>query len=304
MALDRAREALTSRLAHLRRVGGGDAFGRLSEVTRRRVPEHRASSPSPARWARRCSASTSRRTLDDATFAAIREAFLRHGVIFFRDQRSTSRTHKAFASRFGTLFLHPNIQGSSADPAVIDIVRNPGDTRIIGEDWHSDTPQVPQPPMGSRPVRGRRAAVWRRHAVREPVRRLRRAVAGPQEDAGRRARAALRPPRRGPGARSRAIERVKKKSDDEWRETASHHPVVRTHPETGRKALYVNRQIDHRLREHDGGGEQAAARLPVRACASARVHVPLSLAQRLGRVLGQPLHAARRRQRHGDCRGA
>ena len=89
------------------------------------------------------------RDLSDTTFATIRAALLAHGVLFFRDQALDVAAHKAFASRFGKLFLHPNIQGSKADPAVIDIVRNPGDTKIIGEDWHSDTPQVPQPPMGS-----------------------------------------------------------------------------------------------------------------------------------------------------------
>jgi hypothetical protein len=45
--------------------------------------------------------------------------------------------------------MHPNIAGSIADPAIIDVIRNPGDKKIIGEDWHSDTPQVAAPPMGS-----------------------------------------------------------------------------------------------------------------------------------------------------------
>ena len=180
--------------------------------------------------------------LSDAAFATIHEAFLRHGVIFFRDQRLDIPQHKAFAARFGTLFLHPNIQGSSADPAVIDIVRNPGDTRIIGEDWHSDTPQVPRPPMGSVlyavdvPAYGGDTLFASQYAaydalspglkiMLEGMRALHsdRRVAGPARDLGQ----------------SNA---QKKKSDDEWRETASHHPVVRTHPVTGRKALYVNRQ--------------------------------------------------------------
>ena len=180
--------------------------------------------------------------LPDTAFATIHEALLRHGVIFFREQRLDIPQHKAFASRFGTLFLHPNIQGSSADPAVIDIVRNPGDTRIIGEDWHSDTPQVPRPPMGSVlyavdvPAYGGDTLFASQYAaydalspglkiMLEGVRALHsdRRVAGPARDLGQ----------------SNAI---RKKSDDEWRETATHHPVVRTHPATGRKALYVNRQ--------------------------------------------------------------
>jgi len=179
--------------------------------------------------------------LADDTFASIRAAFLAHGVLFFRDQDLDVARHKAFASRFGKLFLHPNIQGSKTDPAVIDIVRNPGDVRIIGEDWHSDTPQVPQPPMGSvlyavdvPPYGGDTlfASQYAAYDALSPglkkmlggVRALHsdRRVAGPARDL----------------AQSNA---QKKKSDDEWRETATWHPVVRTHPDTGRKALYVNK---------------------------------------------------------------
>lgn len=182
------------------------------------------------------------RELSDAEFGAVHEALLRYGVIFFRDQALDIPQHKAFASRFGTLFLHPNIQGSKADPAVIDIVRNPGDTKIIGEDWHSDTPQVARPPMGSVlyavdvPDYGGDTLFSCQYSAYDTlspglkemlhgVRALHsdRRVAGPARDLGQ----------------SNAL---KRKSDDEWRETSTHHPVVRTHPETGRKALYVNRQ--------------------------------------------------------------
>ncbi len=180
--------------------------------------------------------------LPDATIAAIRQALLDYGVIFFRDQDLDIARQKAFTSRFGTLFLHPNIAGSAADPAVIDVVRNPGDTKIIGEDWHSDTPQVAAPPMGSLlyavdvPAYGGDtmfASQYLAYDTLSPglkqmlagVRALHsdRRVAGPARDLG-------------------ASNATKRKNDAEWQETASLHPVVRTHPETHRKALYVNRQ--------------------------------------------------------------
>ena len=179
---------------------------------------------------------------DDTTIAAVRRALLDYGVIFFRDQRLDVERQKAFTSRFGTLFLHPNIAGSKADPAVIDIVRNPGDTKIIGEDWHSDTPQVERPPMGSLlygvevpPYGGDtmfasqyfayEALSTGMKAMLDGVRALHsdRRVAGPARDLGA----------------SNAAKRI---GDDTWHETANLHPVVRIHPETGRKALYVNRQ--------------------------------------------------------------
>jgi len=182
------------------------------------------------------------RDLDDATIAAIRAALLEYGVIFFRDQSLDIPRQKAFTARFGELFVHPNIAGSAADPAIIDVVRQPGDTKIIGEDWHSDTPQVAQPPMGSvlyavevPPVGG--DTMWANQylaydtlspgmkAMVDGLRALHsdRRVAGPARDLA--------------ASNARKLRR-----DDEWRETASLHPVVRTHPETGRKALYVNRQ--------------------------------------------------------------
>lgn len=180
--------------------------------------------------------------MTDGALAAIHAAFLAHGVLFFRDQSLDIPRHKAFASRFGKLFLHPNIQGSQADPAVIDIVRNPGDTRIIGEDWHSDTPQVPTPPMGSVlyaidvPAYGGDTMFASQYAAYEALSPgLKRMLEGVR---------ALNSDRRVAGpARDLAQSNAQKKfSDREWQETATCHPVVRTHPETGRKALYVNRQ--------------------------------------------------------------
>ncbi|MFO1303797.1 MAG: TauD/TfdA family dioxygenase [Burkholderiales bacterium] len=182
------------------------------------------------------------RDLPDETVAAIREALLAHGVLFFRDQDLDIARHKAFASRFGTLFLHPNIRGSSADPAVIDIVRHPGDTKIIGEDWHSDTAQMASPPMGSLlyavevPAYGGDTMFSCQYAAHEALSPgLKKMLEGVR---------ALHSDRRvaGPARDLAASNAAKKKSDDEWRETATYHPVVRTHPETGRKALYVNRQ--------------------------------------------------------------
>lgn len=182
------------------------------------------------------------RDLDEATIAAIRQALLDHCVIFFRDQELDIARQKAFTSRFGTLFLHPNIAGSKDDPAVIDVVRNPGDRKIIGEDWHSDTPQVPAPPMGSLlyavevPAYGGDTMFANQYlaydalspGMKEMLSGLRavhsdRLVAGPARDLA-------------------ASNATKLKDDAQWRETSSLHPVVRTHPETHRKALYVNRQ--------------------------------------------------------------
>ena len=83
--------------------------------------------------------------LSDEEIATIRQALLDHGVIFFHDQDFDANQHKRLARRFGDIFNHPFL--ISEDPDIVTIVRNPGDKRIVGEDWHSDTTMMPEPPM-------------------------------------------------------------------------------------------------------------------------------------------------------------
>src|SRR2546425_6523025 len=87
--------------------------------------------------------------LDDGTIAEIRRALLAHCVIFFRDQDFDAEQHKRLARRFGEIFVHPNYAGIQADPEIVMIHREPGDTRVVGEDWHTDTTMMPRPPMGA-----------------------------------------------------------------------------------------------------------------------------------------------------------
>ena len=87
--------------------------------------------------------------LDDAGVAGVRRALLDHGVIFFRNQSFDAEQHKALARRFGDIFVHPNYAGTQADPEVVMISREPGDTKVVGEDWHTDTTMMAEPPMGA-----------------------------------------------------------------------------------------------------------------------------------------------------------
>src|SRR5437762_13255339 len=87
--------------------------------------------------------------LDDATIAEIRRALLEHCVIFFRDQEFDAEQHKRLARRFGGIFVHPNYAGTQADPEIVEIRREPGDKKVVGEDWHTDTTMMAEPPMGA-----------------------------------------------------------------------------------------------------------------------------------------------------------
>lgn len=178
--------------------------------------------------------------IDDDTIAEIRQALNEHCVIFFRGQEFDAKQHKAFARRFGEIFVHPNYKGMQDDDEIVMIRREPADRHIVGEDWHADTTMVEAPPMGAilyaidvPPYGGdtcfaNQAAAY--DALSPGMKRLLeklravhsdRMVAGPQ--AGR-----------------NAYRATKVREDEAWRETVSAHPVVRTHPETGRKMLFVN----------------------------------------------------------------
>ena len=178
--------------------------------------------------------------LDDAGVAGVRRALLDHGVIFFRNQSFDAEQHKALARRFGDIFVHPNYAGTQADPEVVMIRREPGDTKIVGEDWHTDTTMMAEPPMGAilfaietPPYGGDTLFSSQTLAYDALSDGMKRLVGGLRAVHTDRLVA-------GPAARMNERRSTKVREDDAWRETVSVHPVVRTHPETGRKCLFVN----------------------------------------------------------------
>jgi alpha-ketoglutarate-dependent taurine dioxygenase len=178
--------------------------------------------------------------LEPATVAAIRAALLQHCVIFFRDQELNVEQHKRLARKFGEIFIHPNYYGTGPDPEIVELLRNPGDTRTVGDEWHMDTTMMPEPPMGAIlygievPPYGGDTVFANQYLAYETLSPgMQRLVAGLR---------ALHSDRMvaGPGSGQNATRSTKVREDADWRETVSLHPVVRTHPETGRKLLFVN----------------------------------------------------------------
>ena len=178
--------------------------------------------------------------LDDATIGDIRRALLDHGVIFFRDQRLDAERQKVFARRFGQIFVHPNFRGSGADPEIVEIRREPNDASIVGEEWHSDTTMMAEPPMGAIlyalevPPYGGDTLFANQYLAYEALSdTMKKVLAGLR---------GIHSDRRVAGPKPGHNERrsTKVREDAEWRETVNTHPVVCTHPETGRKMLFVN----------------------------------------------------------------
>ena len=173
--------------------------------------------------------------LSDGTLEAIRSALHEYLVIFFRDQELTTEQHRAFAERLGPLEPHPFVQGLAGHPDIIEIVKEPHETRNFGSGWHADLTFLEQPPGGAvlyarelPPVGGDTmfanmylAYETLSDGMREMLDAL-NAVHG----SGRPERyfAEYRGMRERPD--TEAIERT--------------HPVVCTHPRTGRRALFVN----------------------------------------------------------------
>lgn len=187
--------------------------------------------------------------LSDAAIGDIRTALLAHGVIFFREQTIDPATQKAFARRFGDIFVHPNFRGLGADDEIVEIRRAPTDQRIVGEDWHADTTMMAEPPMGAIlygvevPPYGGDTQFASMYAAYDAL-----------SDGMKRMLAGLRAVHSdhmvaGPAAARNSKRSTKVREDAEWQPTVNVHPVVRTHPETGRKSLFVNRSYVHRFED-------------------------------------------------------
>lgn len=91
------------------------------------------------------------RPLDDETVLMLRELFLKHLVLVFRDQTLTRDQHKQFARYFGELHIHPSHRtGLNKEDPEIFAINTPADAkRSNGETWHSDVSCEPTPPMAS-----------------------------------------------------------------------------------------------------------------------------------------------------------
>lgn len=182
--------------------------------------------------------------LSDADFARIRRAWLEHGVLVFRDQRFTPPGQAAFSARFGTLKGHILTQYLLPGSDVVLVLSNkkvdgkPVGLEDAGRYWHSDVSYEDVPPMGSLlyaleipPEGGDTLFASQTRAYENLPEALKRRIAGLkarhvfnygkiQAQPGS-TRAALTP-------------------EQQAQLTGAVHPVVRTHPETGRKALYVS----------------------------------------------------------------
>ena len=201
--------------------------------------------------------------LDDAAFRAIHRAFLDAGVLVLRDQRLTPEQHVAFSKRFGDLAIH--VKDEFLYPGIPEILilsnRKHADGRPMGfEDagryWHTDMSYVAEPPLGSL-----------LHAVEIPPEGgdtifCNMYLAYEELPAAMKARIATL---RGvhsfvasfEGKTKAGASRGTLTDEQKQKLTDAVHPMVRTHPETGRKALYVNPGFTYKVEGMDAAEGQA-----------------------------------------------
>ena len=178
--------------------------------------------------------------LSDDTIAAIRQALVQHQVIFFRDQDLTPAQQVAFGARFGPLNIHPYVTGMAGQPEVMEIVKEPSDKINFGGGWHSDMSFLETPAIGSilyaveLPEWGGDTLFASQAAAYDA---LSPGLKATLEGLNAVHSASREYSAQGHSAQKRGGMQVAE-ADGYVGEYV--HPMVLVHPETGRKALYVN----------------------------------------------------------------
>jgi len=188
------------------------------------------------------------------TVAALRQALLDHLVIFIRDQSLTPAQFSAFARRFGEPVAYPLVKGLDDHPEIIAVAKLEHERVNFGGVWHSDTTYLQQPPMGSLllarelPPYGGDTLFANQYLAYETLSPGMRRFLDGAKGVSSSAKADV--------SRTRE-DRVKSGGTEQARqELTAEHPAVRTHPETGRKALFVN--TAHTTRFADMTAEESA----------------------------------------------
>lgn len=179
--------------------------------------------------------------LDEETVAEIRHAFLKHSVVFFRDQDLTPETQMAFGKMFGDLNRHSYVKGMDDYPDVFRIVKKPTDAHHFGNAWHSDLAYEETPAMATVlygmdvPAAGGDTMFTSLHEAYDAL-----------SDGMKRMLGDLRVVFTNANTYGKDASRFKvgvakdMKVEQAPEEKEVSHPLVRTHPETGRKALYLS----------------------------------------------------------------
>ena len=178
--------------------------------------------------------------LGNQQFQEIHDALMDNLVIFFRDQKLSIEQHKAFGQRFGGLHIHPNApRPIEGHPEILVIKADENSKHVAGEEWHTDVSCDEEPPMGSilyltevPPDGGGDtmfANTYRAYeTLSEPIKKMLVGLTAIHDSL-------------------KAHSHQMNKKDGAKHFPQAEHPILRTHPVTGKIGLYVNRGFTTRI---------------------------------------------------------
>jgi taurine dioxygenase len=192
--------------------------------------------------------------LSDETVADLRRAWLDHLVVFFRDQDLPPSRFLAFARRFGEPIEYPFVKGLADAPEIIPVLKLENESVNFGGIWHSDTAYLDVPPMASMlvarevPPAGGDTLFANMYLAYETLSDgMKQLLEG---------LVAINSSAAADVSRTREDRLKDSARSDARKEYRAAHPVVRVHPETGRRALYVN--VAHTVRFEGMTDEESA----------------------------------------------
>jgi taurine dioxygenase len=190
--------------------------------------------------------------LNDDAFARVHDALLEHGVLVFRDQVLRPGQMREFAARWGEIHHHPYLAGLPEHPEIIEIVKEAGERNRFGAHWHTDQIFTPTPAMATMlyarevpPVGGDTLFASLYHAHDALSDGMREMLGG------------LRTYSIYNKDRPRSRRMADKVTERETPAEPALHPLIRVHPETGRRALYLS---DTQTTRHIDGMTEAESR--------------------------------------------
>jgi taurine dioxygenase len=194
------------------------------------------------------------RSLAVEEVAQIRAAWLEHLVVFFRDQPLSPPDYMAFARHIGTPIEYPLVKGIPRFPEITEVKKLEDEKVNFGGVWHSDTAYLEVPPMASMllarevPPHGGDTLFANMYLAYQALSDGMKRLLDPLVAVNSSAKADV--------TRTREDRLKTDAREGAKSELVAEHPVVRTHPETGRKALYVN--FAHTVRFRDMTEDESA----------------------------------------------
>jgi taurine dioxygenase len=183
------------------------------------------------------------RTLNEKGWKDLHRAFLQYSVLAIRDQKLEPADIMQVSAKFGEPCHYPFVTGMEGFPFIFEVVKEPEEKKNFGGAWHSDTSYLKQPPLatllyavetpshGGDTLFANTAAAY--DALSDGMRKTLDTLIG--------VNSAELKYGGGRTAMHKKIGGMKVHDTDNADKYVSEHPVVRTHPDTGRKALYANR---------------------------------------------------------------